>query len=384
MKVVNKVYIVLFAWKRAKRNLRINAMINIKKEVQEKIVQDEDYNVSEEEFAAILKSVAPGTNLRAALDGILKAQKGALIIAENEHLMPILEGGFELDTSFTPQKLIELAKMDGALVLSKDMKKITHANILLTPDSSITTYETGTRHKAAERTAKQTGTLVIAISERRHEINLFYKNIKYALVNTGELLRKANENIQLLEKQRELFDKYIGRLNFFELRNYPSFNQAIQVIQKGYMIQKIAEDLKKYTIELGKEGTLLKLRLKELLKDVEEETDFVIKDYTQFNLKRSKTLLADLYYEEILDDNHLLRILGYEEQAQPIPVVQGWRILSKTSLHESEIAQLINESGSLGESLYSSIDFYKRILGDEKALTVKEELSKIKMDDLGR
>ncbi len=384
MKVVNKVYIVLFAWKRAKRNLRINAMINIKKEVQEKIVQDEDYNVSEEEFAAILKSVAPGTNLRAALDGILKAQKGALIIAENEHLMPILEGGFELDTSFTPQKLIELAKMDGALVLSKDMKKITHANILLTPDSSITTYETGTRHKAAERTAKQTGTLVIAISERRHEINLFYKNIKYALVNTGELLRKANENIQLLEKQRELFDKYIGRLNFFELRNYPSFNQAIQVIQKGYMIQKIAEDLKKYTIELGKEGTLLKLRLKELLKDVEEETDFVIKDYTQFNLKRSKTLLADLYYEEILDDNHLLRILGYEEQAQPIPVVKGWRILSKTSLHESEIAQLINESGSLGESLYSSIDFYKRILGDEKALTVKEELSKIKMDDLGR
>ena len=359
-------------------------MINIKKEVQEKIVQDEDYNVSEEEFAAILKSVAPGTNLRAALDGILKAQKGALIIAENEHLMPILEGGFELDTSFTPQKLIELAKMDGALVLSKDMKKITHANILLTPDSSITTYETGTRHKAAERTAKQTGTLVIAISERRHEINLFYKNIKYALVNTGELLRKANENIQLLEKQRELFDKYIGRLNFFELRNYPSFNQAIQVIQKGYMIQKIAEDLKKYTIELGKEGTLLKLRLKELLKDVEEETDFVIKDYTQFNLKRSKTLLADLYYEEILDDNHLLRILGYEEQAQPIPVVKGWRILSKTSLHESEIAQLINESGSLGESLYSSIDFYKRILGDEKALTVKEELSKIKMDDLGR
>ncbi len=353
-----------------------------KKEIQEKIIQEEDYKVSEEEFSAILKLVAPGTNLRAALDGILKAEKGALIVVENEHLAPILEGGFRIDAGFTHQRLVELAKMDGAIVLSKDMRKINHANVLLAPDNKIATNETGTRHKAAERAAKQAGTLAIAISERKHEINLFYKYIKYPLVNTDELLRKANENIQLLEKQRELFDKYIGKLNFFEIRNYPSLNQAIQVIQKGYLIQKIADSLNKYTIELGKEGALLKLRLKELLKDVEEETDLVIKDYTQFNLKRSKTLLEDLDYDEILDDNHLLRILGYEESMPPIPTVKGWRILSKTSLHEAEIAQLINEAGTLGQSIYSDIDFYKKILGDDKALVVREELGKIKMNNI--
>ena len=353
-----------------------------KKEIQEKIIQEENHEVSEEEFSAILKLVAPGTNLRAALDGVLKAQKGALIVVEDEYLAPILEGGFKIDVGFTQQRLVELAKMDGAIVLSKDMRKINYVNVLLAPDNRIATNETGIRHKTAERVAKQAGTLVIAISERKHEINLFYKNVKYPLVNTGELLRKANENIQLLEKQRELFDKYIGKLNFFEMRNYPSLNQAIQVIQKGYLIQKIAENLDKYTIELGKEGALLKLRLKELLKDVGEETDLVIKDYTQFNLKRSKTLLEDLDYDEILDDSHLLRILGYEELMPPIPAVKGWRILSKTSLHEAEVAQLINEAGSLGQSLYSDIDFYKKILGDDKALIVKEELGKIRMNNI--
>lgn len=353
-----------------------------KKEIQEKIIQKENSKISEEEFSAILKLVAPGTNLRAALDGILKANKGAIIAIENEYLFPLIDGGFRLNTKFTPQKLVELSKMDGAIVLSREMKKINHANILLTPDSKITTSETGTRHKAAERTAKQANTLVIAISERKHEISLFYKNKKHHLINTDELLRKANEQIQILEKQRELFDYNIEKLNMLELRNYSSLSQAVLVIQKGYLIQKIAENLKKYTIELGKEGTLLKIRLKELAKDIENETDLIIKDYTQFNLKRSKTLLDDLSYDEILDNERILEVLGFDK-TNPQPVaIQGWRILSKTSLHESEIALLIQEAGSLGKSLHSNLDFYRKILGEDKGFALKEELNKIKLHNV--
>ncbi len=352
-----------------------------KKEIQEKIIKENNKKTSDEEFFSILKLIAPGTNLRAALDGTLKTQKGALIVVENEMVLQLLDGGFKINTKFTPQKLIELTKMDGAIVLSKDMKRINHANVLLTPDSKITTYETGTRHKAAERTAKQAGTLVMAISERKHEINLFYRNIKHTLVNTNELLRKANEHIQLLEKQRELFDKNIEKLNLLELKNYPNLNQAILVIQKGYLIEKIAEDLKRYTIELGKEGALLKIRLKELSKNIKEETEFIIKDYTRFNLKQSKKLLEDLSYDEILDANHILRVLGYDNQLSQLNSIKGWRILSKTSLHEYEIAQLINLAGSLGKSLHSSIDFYKRILGMEKAKILKEELDKLKLNN---
>ncbi len=354
-----------------------------KKEVQEKITSSkESTKVTEEEFSNILKLVAPGTNLRSALDGTLKAHKGALIAIENELVPSLIDGGFKLNTKFTPQKLIELTKMDGAIVLSKDIKKINYANVLLTPDSRIPTQETGTRHKAAERTAKQANTLAIAISERKHEINLFYKNRKYPLIQTDELLRKANEHIQLLEKQRELFDNNKEKLNLLELRNYPSLNQAVQVIQKGYLIQKIAENLKRYAIELGKEGTLLKIRLRELVKDVEEETDLIIKDYTLFNFKRSKMLFEDLQYDEILDNDHLLEILGYNKSMPAVPTIKGWRILSKTSLHESEIAQVINEAGSLGKSLHSSIEFYRKILGEEKAYLLKEELNRIKLSNL--
>ena len=354
-----------------------------KKEIQEKIIQLEgDNKVSDDEFSNILKLVAPGTNLRAGLDGALKAQKGALIVIENEGVPILLDGGFKLNTKFTPQKLVELTKMDGAIVLSKDIKKINYANVLLMPDNKTSTQETGTRHKAAERTAKQASTLVIAISERKHEITIFYRNRKHPLVNTDELLRKANEQIQLLEKQRELFDHHIDKLNMLEIRNYSSLNQAIQVIQKGYIIQKIADNLKKFVIELGREGAILKLRLKELTNEVESETDFIIKDYAKLNPKRSKLLMEDLSYEDILDHERILEILGYDDSVQQNNQIQGWRILSKTSLHESEVAQIIGEAGSLGKSLHSSTDFYKKIVGEEKAYLLKEELNRIKLNSL--
>ena len=229
--------------------------MELKKEIQETIIPLPPVNhakTTEEEFYNILKTIAPGTNLRAALDGTLKAEKGALIAVENSALHPLLDGGFKINAKFTPQRFIELTKMDGAIILSKDMKKINFANTMLAPDSKIKTVETGTRHKAAERTAKQTGTLVIAISERKKEITLYYKNKRHTLIGSEQLLRKANEHIQLLEKQRELFDRLIEKLTRLELKNYPSLNQALGVIQKGTIILKISSDLQKYIIELGK------------------------------------------------------------------------------------------------------------------------------------
>lgn len=353
-----------------------------KKEMQEKIIKITKKSVKDEELLTIIKQIAPGKNLRAALDGALKTQKGALIVIESGDLSQILEGGFRINTKFTPQKLIELSKMDGAIVLSKDMKKINYANVLLTPDHKIKSQETGTRHKAAERTAKQAETLVIAISERKHEINLFYKNIKYLVINTEELLRKTNENIQLLEKQRELFDTYIKKLNIFEINNIPSLKQSVQVIQRGLMIQKIANNLKKHILELGKEGAFLKVRRKELIKNVEKETELTIKDYTKMPVKISKTLLEDLTYDEIIDNEHIFKILGYADSIQQTTTIKGWRILDKTSLHDSEIALITNEAESLKETLKSPLDFFTQMLDKNRAQDLIEELEKIKTSGL--
>lgn len=352
------------------------------KEVQKTIIPKQEISngkVTEEELLAIIKTMAPGTALRTSLDGILKIGHGALIVIENDALLPLIDGGFRVNCKFTPQKLMELTKMDGAIVISKDLKRINYANVLLTPDSKIKTSETGTRHKAAERTSKQVGTLVIAISERRSEINLFYKSTKYPLKGTAEVSRKANDELQMLEKQRDLFDRNLEKLTRLELKNHSSLNQAIQVIQKGRLIQKIADEMKKYIAELGTEGTLIKTRLKELASGVDKETSLVIKDYTKLDVKKSRTLLESLSYEEILDNENILSLLAYEKMIQQSPI-RGWRILSKTSLPEADVANLIRNLETLGKAVNSNISEYESILGVEKAQKFKEEISKIKLN----
>jgi len=351
-----------------------------KKEVQASISPEEaNEKVSEDEMFNVLRTVAPGTQFRSGLDGALKSGKGALIVMENESLLPIMDSGFRVNCRFTPQRLIELAKMDGAIVLSKDLKRINYANVLLTPDSKIRSAETGARHKTAERTAKQTRSLVIAISERKHVINIFYKNVRHHLKSTDEILRKANEHLQLLEKQRELFDANIDKLNKLELRNYPSLHQAVHVIQKGKFIEKIASDLKKYIVELGNESLLIKARMKELANGIERELSLVIKDYTKVDVTKSKASLSDLSYEELLENDNILSSLGYEGDYLIEPI-KGWRILSKTSLPEADIAKLIKERGSLGDAIHSNMRSYMELIGEDKAKAFKDEIEKIKLN----
>ena len=353
--------------------------MEMKREVQATIFKTGEDKSKEEELLAILKMIAPGTHLRTGLNGALKAGKGALIAIENDKLMTILDGGFRINARFTPQRLVELTKMDGAIILSNDLKRINYANVLLAPDSKMKTNETGTRHKAAERTAKQTGTLVIAISERRNEITVYYGKIRYPLMETDELLRKTNESVQILEKQKSAFDEHIRKLTYLELRNQNSLNHALSTMQKGILTQKISEELKKNIIELGKEGVLLKARIRELTFGVEKETDLVIKDYTKVDVKKSRVLLQTLNYEDLLVKEELLRCLACESETMTEPI-KGWRILSKTSLPEADVATLIKGAGSLGAAIHSGVIFHQELLGSEKAQQFREDINRIKIN----
>ncbi|HTZ41881.1 MAG TPA: DNA integrity scanning diadenylate cyclase DisA [Candidatus Omnitrophota bacterium] len=348
------------------------------REVQKKITDKENRGASEEEFLSVLKLIVPGTNFRAALDGALKVGKGALIVVDNGNTFGLFEGGFRINTNFTPQKLVELTKMDGAIILSKDTKKINYANVLLTPNSRIKTNETGTRHKAAERTAKQAGTLVVAISERRSVITIYYKDIRYSLISTDELLRKTNEHLQLLEKQRELFDNYSEKLIKMDLKNYFNLNQAIQVIQKGKLIQKIAADLRRYSIELGKEGTLLRIRLKEILSGVEKETDLIIRDYAKLELDQTKLVLNALNYEEILDENTICQVLGYENP-NANGSIKGWHILMRTFLSEIDADLVIGKGENWEKIVNADNKFFIDVIGEEKAETLYDNIEKMKL-----
>ena len=347
-----------------------------KKEIQKNIFENiHKDKITKEEFLSVLKLIAPGTSLRVALDGVLKIGKGALIVIENQNLLSLLDGGFRFNTKFTPQKLVELAKMDGAIVLSSDLKKINYANVLLIPDVKIKTNQTGTRHKAAERTAKQAGTITIAISERKHEITLYYKSLKHLFLETSELLRRANEYIYFLEKQKELFEKSVERLTRFELRKITNMDNVLSVIQKGKIIQKISDELRRYIVEIGKDADVLKIRLKELTLGVEKETDSVIRDYSEFNLNRTNSILNSFSFEELFDKNKIYQVLSLNESISE--KTKGWRILSMTSLENKEIALLIQSFSYLEKILLLQDDLLKPIL-EEKTNSFIEEIENIK------
>lgn len=349
-----------------------------KKEIQETINKNSTEKVTEGEFYSILKFVSPGTNLRKAIDGISKLGNGALIVVEKMGLSGIMDGGFRVNCKFSYQRLIELSKLDGAIILSNDLKRINFANVLLTPTSKIKTSETGTRHKAAERTAKQISGLVIAISEKRREIILFYKNRKYKIRDTSEIVSKVNEYIQVLERQRQLFDSFLETLNRLELKNYINLTHAIKTIQKGKVIQKISEELSKYLIELGIEGQLLKTRLKEILHDVKEETNLMIRDYTKIDNKKTISLLDSFSYEELLDKDRILKILNYDNPREMVKIA-GWRLLSKTTLTDPEIAGLIKEKQDFEKIMESDLDESLSSIPKDKFSLLKVELEKLKL-----
>ena len=168
----------------------------------------------------ILKIIAPGTALRAGLDNILKAKTGALIIiGDSKEILDIVDGGFKIDEEYTPARLYELAKMDGAIVISKDLKRILLANTQIIPSSKITTEETGTRHRTAERTAKQTGELVISISQRRNIITVFKGDFRYIIEDTAKIITRANQALQTLQNYKNVFDSKLKILNEYEQKD---------------------------------------------------------------------------------------------------------------------------------------------------------------------
>lgn len=211
----------------------------------------EEIQKKEEELLNILKIIAPGTNLRLGLDNILKARTGALIvIGDSDDVLNIADGGFRINEDYNHSKLYELAKMDGAIVLSDDLKRIVLANTQLIPDSTIITNETGTRHRTAERVAKQTGKLAISISQRRNVITLYKGNLRYILEEASKVLTKTNQAMQTLEKYKVVFDNKLSRLNEYEFDDIVTLENVITAIQRAEMVRRAVSEVQSGIFEL--------------------------------------------------------------------------------------------------------------------------------------
>jgi len=336
---------------------------------------------------AVLQKVAPGTALREGIDRIIRAGKGAIIVLGNTaQVDALVSGGFRMDTKFTAQRLSEIAKMDGAIVLDEDVERIIYANVHLVPDPSIPTAETGTRHRTAERVARQTSKPVISVSESMRTVTLYIDSAKQSLEEISSILFRANQALATLERYRTRLDEVSSALSALEIENVVSLRDALTVVQRAEMVRRISDEIEAYVAELGTDGRLLQLQLDELMAGVQSERVLVVRDYMPDRRRRMETVLAALDQvppQELLDLENLARVIGFDigedgiDQAlQP----RGYRLLSRIPrLPDRTIDRLVLRFGNLPRLMEASLADLDDVegIGETRARTIREGLTRL-------
>ncbi|EYE88940.1 DNA integrity scanning protein DisA [Fervidicella metallireducens AeB] len=342
-------------------------------------------DVREKELMNVLAMMSPGTPFRDGLENVLKAKTGGLIVVgDQEEIMKIVDGGFYINSEYTPSYLYELAKMDGAIILSSDLKRILYANTQLIPDSSIPTSETGTRHRTADRVAKQTGILVVAISQRRNVITVYKGNLKYVLKDTNIILTKANQAIQTLERYKVVLDEAMANVSALEFEDLVTVYDVATAVQRNEMVMRIVYEIERYICELGNEGRLVSMQLDDLADGVEQDGILLIRDYviSQKDYEDVVKSIRNLSSEELLELPVICKALGYspDQMLDTMISSRGYRILSKIPRVPSiVIDNMVKTFGQLKNVLRASIEDLDAVegIGEARARAIKDGLRKI-------
>lgn len=336
----------------------------------------------------LLQLVAPGTPFRDGLENVLRAKTGALIVVGySQEVMEVVDGGFSINCDFSPNYLYELAKMDGAIILSEDLKKILYANTQLIPNSSIPSTETGIRHRTAERVARQTGKLVVSISQRRNVITLYQGTLRYSLKDMGFILTKANQAIRTLERYQTVLSQALTNLSALEFEELVTLQEVAYVLQRWELLQRIKTEILRYVNELGTEGRLIRMQMEELIVGLEEEGGHLMADYikdpSSNKINEFRSNLKRLSNEELLDAMNIVKLLGYSSTMLQSDVAlssRGYRILAKIPrLPQSIMNNLVDRFGKLSVILLASADELDAVegIGEVRARSIRDGLRRI-------
>jgi diadenylate cyclase len=339
-----------------------------------------------------IAQVAPGTPLRDGIDDIIRAHEGALIVLGNPSELSFLySGGMELDLPFKPQLLYELAKMDGAIIVTTDVTKIAYANVQLMPDPTIASNETGTRHRTAERVAKQTGALVVSISQQRETVTVFLGSRRYQLEPIGEVLSKTNQALATLETYRQRLDQVLTRLTALEFQNAVVLDDVLVVLQRAELTTRMAEEIERGCVELGSEGRMIRMQLEELVGEVPREKGAVLYDYHAKGgadaTREGLEALAGIPYTELLEFE-LLAVLGFPASMNPLDhsvAPRGYRVLSHIPrLSDSLIRNVVDGFGNLESIVRASQRDLESVdgVGAVRAREIREGLRRLQEHNL--
>ena len=345
---------------------------------------DKSVFYEDKDFLKALRKVAPGTALREGLSYIIQGGTGGLIVVSSSPKVRALsEGGVKINCPFEPTLLYELAKMDGAIFVDKDVGRIISANTFLVPDETIPSAETGTRHRAAERLARQTGEMVIAISQRRSTLTLYVSEIKHVMDTIATLLNKAGQALQTLEKYKTTLDRVLVELSVRELEDLVTIYDVVRAVQRTEMVLRIVKEVNYYIVELGIEGRLLDMQLKEFEDSINEGL-MVIRDYFRDKEIRSEkevlSRLGKFSSMELLNLGNISNALGYGLNISAVDdylVPRGYRILTKTHrLPRPVIENLVNTFSNLRTIIQAPHEKLIAVegMGDVRAEKLKEGL----------
>ena len=340
-------------------------------------------------FRSTLAAVAPGSELRDGLERILRGNTGALIVLGYDRLVASLcTGGFDLDVGFSATRLRELAKMDGAVVVDSSVGRIRKAAVQLVPDPSIETVESGTRHRTAERVARQTGHPVVSVSQSMHIIALYVDGNRHVLRTTTELVSQANQAMQTLERYKSRLDEVTGTLSALEVEDLVTVRDVAIALQRLEMVSRIRTEIAGYILELGVDGRLLTLQLEELTVGLDEDMHALILDYLHAEgaACTAEDVLANLGAldaTELLDLGQVAKTMGFGivgESLDGSVHPRGLRLLSKIPrLPGAIVERLADRFGSLQPLLAAGIDELMSVdgVGELRARTVREGLSRL-------
>ncbi len=340
------------------------------------------------ELAKVLALVAPGTGLREAIDNIIWARNGALVVVANPRKlenMNVVSGGLRIDCEFTPMRLYELAKMDGALIVSPDVSYIHYANAQLTPDPTFPSEETGLRHLAGHRTAQQTGDLVVVVSERRRIVTLYRGPYgPHVLEDIGVVLSKANSALATLEKFTRRLREEARVLTLHEYDGIVTLREVVTAVATFEYTVRIADEIENYVRELGQEGRLVEMQLEQAFHNVPEQYDALIRDYAAegFDYKEVRERLHELSNEELSDPEEMARVLGYGSVGPTEEVFlkpRGYRQLVRVPRLPGRVAEkLIEEFGTLKELLEATEDDLDDVegVGQARARAIRRNLKR--------
>ncbi len=321
----------------------------------------------------ILRRFAPGTPLRDAAELILRQGSGALIIIGSGPVIDaVCSGGFFLDgAQFSAPRMAELAKMDGGTVVDDDAKFIVRANVHFIPDPGISTQETGTRFRTAERLAVQTGRPILAVSEEGRRFAMVYHDgSKFELRAPTVLQAEANQTLNSLERLRRRLDEAELRLTHSEVDDIVTVRDVVKLIQRSALVVRLSADVERTVIELGGEGKLVAIQSADLAEGVEEMTQLVSDDYAKRRSRNRRPVLerlAGIPTEELYDAAGIASALGMDT-LDTVVRSRGLRILAGVPrLPEAVKESLIDHFRDFHKLLHASVSDLDKVEGVGRA-----------------